>query len=110
MRWKVWYADGTTKEGVRRTTWANAPDAGVVGVATRLGKDEYGRTLGRYAAGGDWYWWSESGIDCGGTGWDAGAWIGFDGPRGTRKDAKKGQWVTDEEYLRVLAEMVGFVG
>lgn len=110
MRWKVWYADGTTKEGVRRSTWEGAPKVGVVGVASRLGKDGYGRTLGRYALGGDWYWWDEDGIDCGETTWNESTWIKFDGPYGTKKDAKRGLWVSDELYAKVMSEMVEFLG
>ena len=108
MRWKIWYADGTTKEGVRRTTWANAPSSGVVGVATRLGKDEHGRVLGAIAVGGDWYWWDEGGIDCGATGDGWKKWIPFDGPYGTKKDAKRGSWVEDDLMESVRISIQGY--
>lgn len=108
MTFAIWYANGNRIVGVSRDDWLAAPSENVVGVASILGHDQYGRTLGRYAAGGDWYWWTDEGIDSGASSWEPGTWIDYDGPDG-QATAKRGIWVAHTRYALTQYEMREFL-
>jgi hypothetical protein len=106
MRWKIWYADGTTKEGVRQQTWLNASSEGVLCVGVRYPCPP-GLPRGSLIES-DWYWWND-GPKGGVQTWITGRWSEYDGPILATETAKRGTLVSDAERDVAYKAMVDWV-
>jgi hypothetical protein len=97
MVFRIWYADETMIEGNSEADWIAAPDNGVVMVAVYYGNDEYGRKLGKFLNGADWYWMYQGDFYHNNySTMDINFWVDNPAPEGAI--SKSGKWTT-EEYM-----------
>lgn len=104
MTWRIWYTDGSVFDGVSGADWVALPDTGVAGIAVFFSHDEYGRRLGEFLSGSDWYWWSDGTLhQNGASSLTPGEWLEIDPPSGAI--VKAGQWTTNENMAAISAAM-----
>lgn len=102
QKWCIWYDDGSVFEGVTEADWIKAPAAGVLVIAARMGTDRFGRLLGEFFAGSDWYWFDTDRIIQNGVSTlKVNSWV--DEPPNVQKTLlKRGKWALDDYHRRVV--------
>lgn len=105
INWRIWYVNDLIIDGATAEDWVSAPDEGVLAIAVHYGNDVYGRKLGEYLSGSDWYWMFENKIyhNCDST-WERDSWLPNPAPVGSV--SKKGKWTDDVILDRVLQQQV----
>jgi hypothetical protein len=101
VSFRIWYVDGTIIDGNSESDWIAAPDNGVAMVAAYYGNDEYGRKLGQFLSGSDWYWMFENDLYHNSySTYEVDFWVDNPAPEGAI--SKKGKWTTEENLENIV--------